>query len=136
MAFEFLTTQQGFAANVLGNLLPLGSTAGAVGAAAGEATINAGFGTGGGTPKLPGIDPLTGRPVRESGGAAPKDVLDEQARISAAGGTGGFSSAQAATLIALTQKVVLLLSHIDDKSKHPESRRSRQTNNAALDVHK
>lgn len=142
MTFNFLEAQAGFAANLLGNLLPLGAIAGTVGRTGSTLT---GPATGGGAGATPG-GPFELPREQQSGltmpnpkfrpGGGPGAAVKESQRLAQAEATGGFTAAQAARLLALTQQMVHLLSHIDQKAKHPESRRAQSTNNAALDIHK
>lgn len=166
LAFAFLTTQQGFAANLLGNLLPSGAVGHTVAdhlASGGSAKTSSGGGSsptrvlpgarpgpagpggherahagpsgggGGGTvasfPDDLGIGASTGK------GASPTAALSEAERLARAGRTGGFTAAQAATLVALMRQVVHLLAALDTKAKHPENKRQHAQTNASLDTH-
>lgn len=129
MSFAFLTTQQGFAANLLGNLLPMGAIGGTLGG-----TTNP-LGTQGSSTSrsIPLAILQAERMDRRNAAGRIPGTLAESARQAQAGEAGGFSNAQAATLIFLTRRIVQLLGGIEGTTKHPESRRSSARNNAAQD---
>ena len=66
-------------------------------------------------------------------GRTPQDMLEERTRQMRAEGAGGFSPAQAATLIHLTRQIVKLLGGIEGTTKHPEAKRSSNRNQSAMD---
>lgn len=130
LSFAFLTTQQGFAANLLGNLLPFSAIGGTLGGNANPATV-------GGSKAPPSVVPPGGRGLFPEGrprGQNPEDRLQENQRIRDAQAQGGFTAAQAATLIHLTKQIVQLLGGIDTKGKHPEARRAQRAGSAVMDV--
>jgi hypothetical protein len=94
-AFEFLQTQQGFAANLLGNLLPSGATAGTVGGGAAQASV------------LP-------RP-------SPAAALSEESQISEARGAVP-SRGQAASEIEVLRQILRVLKDVHRGTGHPEAR--------------
>lgn len=145
LAFQFMTTQQGFFANVMGNLLPSGAVGGTV---AGRLAARGGGRGGGGSGRSPAVgnfldkfntgapDPMVAGPGLPFGTSAgdPGGVLSEQSRVATAESRAGFSAAQAATVIALLRQMVTLLGGIDTKGKHPEARRSQRSGGAKMDV--
>jgi len=101
LAFEFLQTQQGFAATLLSNLLPTGATAGTVGGA---------------QPVVPIVGPAP---------AVTKEAGIAQAR------EGGISAGQMSTLIGLTRQMLLVLKDVHRGTGHPEARYQRVSSGAA-----
>lgn len=134
MMFEFLQAQQGFAANLLGNLIP-GSLTGLVGTGIPIGGTKPGAGVTAATAAISGIDPKTGRPLGESGRGAPKvglpggslvpggsvaSAISKQSQISA--GQLGPSRGQASDQIHLLRQIVHLLKEIKRGSDFPEAR--------------
>lgn len=117
--FLFLQRQQGFVANLLGNLIPSGATAGLVGPVgpnvAGRGrlreTMEAARGFGGG---------LAASLIRE------RELSEARRR--------GPTEGQLSTLIAINREALRVLKLIAGDTKHPEVRRSRMTTRAALDL--
>lgn len=137
LAFQFLQLQSGFAANLLGNLIPGGATGGLVGGTGFggnigtfQPTTTGPLGADGqtrGPSGLPGIDPLTGRPVRESGGVS---VSGRVARDTGSAGIQGPTKSQAARTNFLLQQMLVLLRDIKRGQGHPEAKTRRtQTQN-------
>jgi TP901 family phage tail tape measure protein len=106
VAFEFLQMQQGFAANLLSNLLPGGAAAGTVGGQAAPPII---------------------APVSPAAAAA-REAGIIQAR------EGGISAGQMSTLIALTRQMLLVLKDVHRGTGHPEARYQRISTGAALEL--
>lgn len=137
MAFAFLTTQQGFAANLLGNLLPGGAAGGAVGGRAtggggGSFSVGGGGGGGGDTPLSLGVLAAERMDRTNAAGRIPGQMAEASRRDQAAQ-QGGFTAAQASTLIHLTKQIVRLLGGVESRTKHPEHKRSANRNEAAMD---
>lgn len=104
--FEFLQTQQGFAANLLGNLIPGGATGGLLSAAEAQAA-------GGAT-----------REPRDTGNVA-DGRRTPQATLTEAQASGdsrkGITQGQANQLIALTRQMLGALTEIKGGAAHPEA---------------
>lgn len=115
LSFEFLQQQQGFAANLLSNLLPAGVLAGTVG---------------GGTAKGFGGLPITDF---TGGREDPTRGLGKAAQISEARDK-GVTQGQMGVLIELTRQMVRILSGQKAGSQHPEAGRQRATGAAAMDI--
>lgn len=140
MTFEFLTRQQGFAATVMGNLVPgglnltggikIGGAASGSGAAAAVRSVTGGFESATRDTNFSIPNP------RSSGGNEqvrdPRGALAMRTAEGAAGAKGG-TPAQFMTIINLLSQMVLLLGHQEARTRHPESARSRQVNNAAME---
>lgn len=121
--FQSLQRQQGFAANLLGNLIPGGSTLGLVGNAA----------------------PLVGRPIpssrrgqqqfpgAESFGGGLGEALIRNAALSQAGGAGP-TRGQATVEIDVLRQILDELRLIRQGRSHPEARQAKATGAAAMDV--
>ena len=135
MSFAFLTTQQGFFANLMGNLLPFSAIGGTLGGSAPRGASGAFTGGGGsfGGPSIPIPGSRGAFPEGRPGGPRPEDRITEASRIAAAQATGGFTAAQAATLIFLTKQIVQLLGGIDGKGKHPENKRQTRMTGGSMD---
>lgn len=117
--FQFLTTQQGFAANLFGNLLGPAAAAGTVGRpspppvpAPGGARAGAG-----------------GRPQgvleRAAGTPSPSQAVSAQASISEAQGDRGVSRGQGSTLVHLMRQQLRVLKDIHREQGHSEARTRR-----------
>ena len=133
--FEFMQTQQGFAANLLSNLVPFNVASGTLGAQTPPGST--GTPTGATPPAVfpvTGIDPLTGRPLGESGRDGPDAGLARQAAIGAAERATGFTGPQANRLIKLTEQIVRLLGGNSGRAGHPESKNQKQATGGSLDV--
>lgn len=126
MAFEFLTTQEGFAATLLGNLLPLGALGGTVGGTAAPSTGLASTGTPPGRlPPLPhGAAVATG-----PGGPLPNRVIEEAGKKAAARERGA-SFTQTQRIIGILQSVVHQLEILNQRAGHPEAKHHQATNSA------
>jgi TP901 family phage tail tape measure protein len=125
--FSFLQAQQGFAANLFGNLIPLGA-----GGLVGNTSP-----TGGGA-----ATPLGARPRFETGpmlgagvGGRPSDALDRAAATGAARTAGGMTAGQAATMIKLMGDLLIATRALNRGNAHPEARHERQRQASAMDVH-
>jgi TP901 family phage tail tape measure protein len=136
--FAFLQAQQGFAANLLSNLVPFHVADNALGAAGAGVP-----GVGGGGPKptgplstASGIDPLTGRPIGESGQVTfPGEALAREATVQAATKPQqGFTNTQVTRLIALTAQMVSLLGGRVNKDSHPHARTQAKRSGGSADV--
>jgi TP901 family phage tail tape measure protein len=113
--FEFLQAQQGFAANLLGNLIPSSATAGLVGNAGLAAPVGA-------SAPPPGT------------GVVPIDFgLGAQAAVTEAKQTGGPTSGQAQTTNGLLGMIYRELVALNDGEKTPEATRQRKRSNAVMD---
>ncbi len=91
--FQFLTTEAGFVANLLGNLIPRGATAGLVGGTAGAIS----------TPTIP----------------HPAAALSASAQT--AGGPRAVSSGQMATLIHVQMQMLQAILRLTGQRAHPEN---------------
>lgn len=131
--FSFLQTQAGFAANLLGNLIPLGATGGLVGGTSGKNTSvfpTVPENTSTSSDSAIGIDPLTGRPLRESGGQrSPADSLRTSAGTAAGGPSRGGQNVE----IHLLRQILRTLHDIYRGTGHPEAHHRRRTNANAMD---
>jgi len=105
LTFQFLQTQQGFAANLLGNLIPLGATAGLVGnvSAVGQASV------------MP--------PSRE---------VEREAQIRE--GQRGVSSGQGSIQIQLLRQILHALLALNGRVGHPEARHQERSMAAMMDI--
>ena len=121
-AFEFLQAQQGFASNLLGNLIPLGATTGLVGnvsPAGGSAPITPGGGAGGATPV---------RQSKQSPGG-----ITAQAAADSAGRAGGLTAGQATTVVFLLRRLVELSASAKAGTSAPEAQNQRATMAGRMD---
>lgn len=125
LELSFLQTQSGFAANLLGNLLPLGSIAGVVG--------------GGGlpTPTTPlgggSVTPAGGTPATVGGKAIDTSIAKDAQKAT----TPGPSHGQLSTLITIARAQLQLLQRATKttpKSGHPEATVQRAAQHAAMDT--
>jgi TP901 family phage tail tape measure protein len=125
LTFQFLQTQQGFASNLLGNLIPGFATGGLVGGSSG------GGGGGGIAGAIRGVDPLTGRPLGESG--RPGTGLEKESAI-AGGKDRGVSSGQGSTQIQLLRGILRALQNLNGRASHPEATYQRGTGRSTMDT--
>lgn len=126
MAFAFLQTQQGFAANLLSNMFGASLGAGTVGnvspgSAAPGRSGGGGGGAGGAVVSARRKEPTPAQSVAERAGFA-------------AGEGGGLTPSQATTLIHLTRSMLLQLQRLNKGNSHPENHRSQRRNGARMDV--
>jgi hypothetical protein len=119
--FEFLQAQQGFAANLLGNLIPGFATSGLVGGSGGQG------GEAAAVPRPTGERPggVQGAPTPERG------VQGEAAK--AEGRERGVSAGQGSTQIQLLRDIKRLLVLLNSRTGHPEAKQQKRTSNAAMD---
>jgi len=148
MAFEFLTTQQGFAANLLGNLLPMGALGGTVGGTATQspAPVVAPGAVGGGTSlgavtgavvgaNVQGIHLPHGAAVAtgpQGPIASPDHHIANAAAIAAARERGATQS-QASRMIALLGAIAGELALLNRRTKHPEAKHHQVVNSRGMD---
>lgn len=118
LAFEFLREQQGFAANLLGNLIPLGAQVGTVG--------NVSLGAASSDRVFTGFED----PTR---GLGPDSDLRAESQKAAGRGAGGPSRGQQETLITLTRAVLRVLRTIERGQGFPESNQQKKTASASMD---
>jgi TP901 family phage tail tape measure protein len=115
--FEFLQAQQGFAANLLGNLIPRAATAGLVGGSAAAPLVSP---QGAETLNRPGVVPV------DFG-------LRAQQGIAEARSQGGPTSGQAQTTNGLLSRILKELVDLNQADKTPEATRQKRRANAAMD---
>lgn len=120
LTFEFLQRQQGFATNLLGNLIPGGATSGLVGA------VSPAGGSG------PDFAPLLGTGRGPDGGRRPVEL--GVAAGAAAGGVAGPTRGQASTELQLLREIRDLLKSMDRGAAHPEAKTSRNMGHSMMDV--
>lgn len=126
LMFEFLTTQQGFAANLLGNLLPIGAIGNTVGA---RLAARDGGGLGGnlaspGGPRRPdGGAPFQGRPGMGGGSG-----VAAAAATAGAGVIAPPTRGQHATTNQLLNQILNVLRNSNQREKYPSSKRSEKKN--------
>jgi TP901 family phage tail tape measure protein len=113
--FEFLQAQQGFAANLLSNLIPGFATAGLVGGTSGPTV-----------PEGAGVLPRTGTVPVDFG-------LQAQAGVAEARSQGGPTSGQAQTTNGLLSRILRELVDLNQADKTPEATRQKRRANAAMD---
>lgn len=122
LMFTFLQTQQGFAANLLGNLIPAGIS--------GLNNVNGPSGAGGGA--------LISKPVGGTGaqsfGGGLGGALIAEAGLAEAGKAKGPSSGQLGELIEVNRAMLAMLARIAGDAKHPEAKRSKMSSRAMLDM--
>jgi TP901 family phage tail tape measure protein len=106
LTFQFLQMQQGFAANLLGNLIPGEATGGLVGNVSAAAQ----------TAAIP--------PSRE---------VEREAQIRE-GRDRGVSAGQGSTQIQLLRQILRALLALNGRAGHPEARHQRATGSATMDV--
>lgn len=141
MSFEFLTRQQGFAANLLSNLLPGGISAATVyGGAAGPRQVAKPPGTG--TTAITGAEGFGGglgeALIRERqragrGTGAYGDAPSPGGAVAAAGERGG-TPAQFATIIHLLTQIAHALGVQNKRARHPEAKNSASAGGSAMDT--
>lgn len=106
LAFEFLQTQQGFAANLLGNLIPGGATGGLVGNVS--------------TVQQPGFRQLDAGVRQDAAVAAGRDL--------------GFSRGQGNETNQLLRGILAALHALNGRAAHPEARYQRATGGSGMDI--
>jgi len=107
LTFSFLQTQQGFAANLLGNLIPGGATGGLVGGGAAQGLLAPQF--------------------------TPGAAIEKEAAVSGARER-GVSSGQGSTQIQLLRSILRTLQNIHGRAGHPEARYQKATSGSTMDV--
>ena len=117
LAFQFLTTQQGFAANLFSNLLGPAVAAGTVGRP--SPPVTAGTVAGGGS------SPFQKAEVRRAGTPSPSQAVSAQASLSEAQGERGVSRGQGSTLVHLMRQQLRVLKDIHREQGHSEARTRR-----------
>ena len=118
MTFEFLQAQQGFAANLFGNLIPLSATPGLVGnASTGPANV----------PQVPGGGSGGPAPVR-----ARRQDVESDAAVSRAQGAGPTRGQQTAVITVL-RHILSELQASNAGRAHPEAKNQRVRSNASMD---
>lgn len=144
MAFSFLTTLQGFSANVMSNMLGFGATAGTLGGTRGgitgpSAAVAGGssiFGNIAGAGSFGGGlgEALIRERLRQQGGGG--GLVESQMRTQgqAAAEPGGISAGQAATMVALMRQMVRLLADLHRGHKHPEARKRAAMGGSSMDT--
>ena len=119
LAFQFLTTQQGFAANLFGNLIGPASSGGLVGNTSTGPTGPTGTGgrqgAGGGPQKV----------LSQAAAPSPAQAVSEASDKADARGGGGITRGQAATLVHLMRRQLKILTDIHKDQGHPEARTRR-----------
>lgn len=116
LSFEFLQAQQGFAANLFGNLIPQGATAGLVGNVS-QATTAAAF----------------AGPTGIGKGAAVGTDVGEAATVAASIGKGPTSS-QMSILISVARSIAEGIAKQNARMAHPEANKSRVRESASQDA--
>lgn len=115
LTFEFLQKQQGFASNLLGNLIPLGATGGLVG----NASPGPVPGAAGGGPSL--------------GAGAVDRSIQEKGALAAAQGAGP-TKGQATVEIDLLRQIVRILGEIRSGKSHPEAKNAKKLGGSGVDT--
>jgi TP901 family phage tail tape measure protein len=128
MAFEFLSTQQGFAATLLGNLLPGVAVAGVGGTSQPRTSPAGGPLTG---PVLPGL-PSPQLPRGAALPTGPQGVISEAAQ-KAASRERGVSHSQAQRTNALLLQVIHQLILLNSRTKHPEAKKHQAHASSHMD---
>lgn len=121
LAFEFLQKQQGFAANLLGNLIPGSAVTGLVG------NVSQGGTTG------PGIGPGAGGAAAAGFGGGLGGALIEAAALKESGDAGP-TRGQATVELDLLRKILRTLEDIRAGKAHPEAKEGKSRGGAAMDV--
>lgn len=124
LTFLFLQTQQGFAANLLGNLIPAGIS--------GLNNVNGPSGSGGGG--FTSTGPGAGGAGAASFGGGLGGALIAEAGLAEAGKAKGPSSGQLSELIEVNRAMLQMLARIAGDAKHPEAKRSKMSSRAMLDM--
>lgn len=122
LTFEFLTTQQGFAANLLGNLLPLGAIGGTVGNVSGPS------GRGGGQ---------IGSPAAGFGGGLGEALIadiGQRSALETARTGSGPSSGQASTTNEILRQILQVLMKQEKEGRFLEARYERVRSGGAMDT--
>jgi hypothetical protein len=141
LSFSFLTTQQGFAANLLGNLLPIGAIGGTV---AGNLAARGGGGGGGGAGgnfgqpggPQPGGGVIPGMPLTPGGrGRSPGADAAATAAAKEAGSPAGPTRGQQSVELDLLRQILVAIRHLSQATKHPENKAAHRRSNAALETH-
>ena len=114
--FQFLTTQQGFANNLFGNLIGPASAGGLVGNASPSPKGAGGSGSAGGVPQ---------KVLSQAAVPSPAQAVSEASDKADARGGGGITRGQAATLVHLMRRQLKILTDIHKDQGHPESRTRR-----------
>jgi hypothetical protein len=117
LTFEFLQAQQGFAANLLGNLIPLGATGGLVGNASPPPSAIGG-GSGGATPV---------RAQRQ-----PDSAAQREGQIAQATGSGA-TSLQTANLLEVNKQMLRVLQLMARGQGFKEAKSQSSRTNASMD---
>ena len=112
LSFQFLQQQQGFAANLLGNLIPGGATSGLVGGGGGSQT----------QVSLP-----------SQVAALPKPDVGIGVEAGIQGSRGGVTQTQFSVLIDLTRQMVRILQGARSDVQAPEARYNTSTGRASMD---
>lgn len=128
LTFQFLTTQQGFAANLLGNLLPIGAIGNTVGGNLAR----------GGGPRGDGVRTSIiggpGTPGAVGGRVVGGGVNNAAAAAAAAGGgIAAPTRGQQSVELELLRQILAVLRHMASNAKHPENKRQQQQAKAAMD---
>jgi hypothetical protein len=105
LTFQFLQMQQGFAANLLGNLIPLGATAGLVGNVS---------------------------TVGQASAMPPSREVEREAQIRE--GQRGISSGQGSIQIQLLRQILHALLALNGRVGHPEARHQERSMAAMMDI--
>lgn len=128
MAFAFLTTQQGFAATVMSNLLGAPAVSGAVGGTSQPGRT--GFpGERSNIRQFPGAEGFGGG----LGEALIRQQLQDKAGAAAADGR-GVSAGQAATIVQTLRQIASILLDIRSGGKHKGSRKRQEQAGAGMDT--
>lgn len=111
LTFSFLQTQQGFAANLLGNLIPGGATGGLVG---------------GSSPAGQVTNPLTEDRFPTGGIKAEAGIAEAKGR--------GFSQGQGDTTNQLLRRILAALNALNGRASHPEARYQNRVAGSNMDM--
>jgi TP901 family phage tail tape measure protein len=136
LEFQFLQTQTGFVANLLGNLLPIGAVAGTVGGSTAAAVSSssptvpaAGFATA--VHQRPTVVP----PADFATAAHRRGVINAGVTTAAGqGATAGASFGQMSALITIARAQLAVLQSVTGKRSHPEANVQRAAQHAAMDT--
>jgi hypothetical protein len=134
LEFQFLQTQTGFVANLLGNLLPVGAVAGTVGGGATTTATAA-------SPTIPAAGFATAVhqrptvvPPADFATAAHRRGRVNAATTTGAGGPAGASFGQMSVLITIARAQLAVLQSVTGKRSHPEANVQRAAQHAAMDT--
>ncbi len=138
LAFSFLTTQQGFGATLLSNLLPSGAFGHSVADKLAGKTSTSGsaagnFGQPGGP--QPGGGVIPGMPTVPGRGRTPGSAAAATAAAAEAGTAAGPTRGQQTVELDLLRQILRAINHLAAQTKHPENKAARAKSNAALDTH-